>query len=134
MPNPPKLLLDYYEKLIPLAKLRDPFFLKDIFVYFLMSIVGLFRPVPRPSIGRAKEFEVASKSTALACENLMLALVDQGLSSCPMEGYDEWRIKRVLGLNRHAHVVMTLGIGYAADNGIYTEQFRIPRELVIKEV
>ncbi|MCB0357893.1 MAG: nitroreductase family protein, partial [Bdellovibrionales bacterium] len=76
----------------------------------------------------------AAKSTDLACENLMLALVAQGLACCPMEGYDEKRIKKVLKLNRHCHVVMGIGIGYEAEQGIYTEQFRIPRELVIKEV
>ena len=34
-------------------------------------------------------FETVSKSTALACQNFMLALVAEGFDSCPMEGFDE---------------------------------------------
>ena len=132
--KPPQLLLDYYKKLIPLAYIRDPFFIKDTLSFIATSIIGLFRPTPRSGFGNAGKFEMVSKSTALGCENLMLALVAQGLACCPMEGFDEARVKKVLKLNRHCHVVMGIGIGYAADDGIYGEQFRIPRELTIKEV
>ena len=130
----PKILREYYEKLIPLAYWSDPFWIKDILSFVVTTTIGFFRPVPRVQIGRAGKFEVAVKSTALACENLMLALVDQGLSCCPMEGFDEWRIKKILKLNRHCRVVMGIGIGYAAEDGLYSEQFRIQKDLVIKEV
>lgn len=132
--SPPKVLRDYYEKLIPIAFIRDPFYIKDIILFLITNIIGWFRPVPRIYLGRARQFEVAAKSTALACENLMLALVAQGLSCCPMEGFDERRVKSILKLNRHCHVAMGIGIGYAADNGIYSEQFRIPKDLVVKEI
>ncbi|MCB0420365.1 MAG: nitroreductase family protein [Bdellovibrionales bacterium] len=132
--SPPKVLVNYYKKLIPLAYMRDPFFIKDTLAYLMTTLIGWFRPTPRVSFGTARAFETASKSTALACENLMLALVAQGLSCCPMEGFDEVRVKKVLKLNRHSHVVMGIGIGYAAEDGIYSSQFRIPRELVVKEV
>ncbi len=132
--HPPKILRDYYQTLIPLAYFRDPFFIKDVIFYVATTIVGLFRPVPRSHLGKARHFEVATKTTALACENLMLALVAQGLACCPMEGFDEVRVKKILKLNRHCHVVMGIGIGYPAPNGLYGSQFRIPRDLVIKRV
>ena len=130
----PKLVDDYYNKLIPIAYLRDPFFIKDLMVWLVTNLIGFFRPIPRSSLGSARQFENVTKTTALACENLMLALTAQGLGSCPMEGFDEVRVKKILGLNRHSHVVMGIGIGYPAVNGIYGEQFRVPKDWVVKKV
>ena len=64
----------------------------------------------------------------------MLALVAEGFDSCPMEGFDEKRIKRILNLNWQSSVVMIFGIGEAAENGVYSERFRIDDDLVIKEI
>ena len=64
----------------------------------------------------------------------MLALVAEGFDSCPMEGFDEKRIKKILKLNWQCHVVMIFGIGQAEKNGIYGERFRINDDLVIKEI
>jgi nitroreductase len=132
--NPPKILRDYYEKLIPLAYWRDPFFIKDLISVIFTTAVGFFRPIPRAHFGVSAQFEGATKSTALACENLMLALTAQGLASCPMEGFDEVRIKKILKLNRFSHIVMGIGIGHASAEGIYTEQFRLPLSDVLFKV
>ena len=64
----------------------------------------------------------------------MLALVAQGFDSCPMEGFDEKRVKKILKLGWKTHVVMVLGVGKANPAGIYGERFRIDNSLVIKEV
>ena len=64
-----------------------------------------FRPVPRGPIYRHDVFEIVTKTTALACQNLMMALVAQGYDSCPMEGFDQKRVKKILKLNRNAHVI-----------------------------
>lgn len=76
----------------------------------------------------------ATKSTALAAENLMLAFCAHGFDSCPMEGFDPVAMHEILGLNKHQHIVMMLGAGERADNGIYHEQFRFERERFIKEL
>ena len=79
-------------------------------------------------------FETVTKTTALACQNFMMSLVAEGFDSCPMEGFDEKRIKKILKLNWACHVVMIFGIGKADKNGIYGERFRINDDLVIKEI
>jgi len=76
----------------------------------------------------------ATKSTALAAENLMLAFCAHGFDSCPMEGFDPAAMTKILSLNKHQHIVMMLGAGERADNGIYHPQFRFERERFIKEV
>lgn len=127
----------YYMKLIPYAYYHDRFgiygILKKIF-YLFFNIVGFFKPVIRGPIYKHELFETVSKTTALACQNFMLALVAEGFDSCPMEGFDEKRIKKILNLNWQCKVVMIFGIGEAAENGVYSERFRIDDDLVIKEI
>ena len=60
--------------------------LKNSFQYFTIYLA--FKPVLRSPIYKHELFEVVTKSTALACQNLMLGLAE-GFDSCPMEGFDE---------------------------------------------
>ena len=76
----------------------------------------------------------ATKSTCLACENLMLALRAYSYDSCPMEGFDGRMIKQTLNLPKDAYVTMVIGAGKRAKNGIYGERIRFERKNFIKEV
>ena len=125
----------YYNKLIPLAYAHDRIGLLGIMkkiMSFFIGVVGLFKPVPRGPIFRNDVFEIVTKTTALACQNFMMALVAQGYDSCPMEGFDQNRVKKILKLNSKSHIVMVLGVGKADPKGIYGERFRIDNDLVIK--
>ena len=125
----------YYCQLVPLSYVHDQFGIFGLIKYvlsFFVSIVGLFRPVPRGPIFRHDVFEIVTKTTALACQNFMMALVAMGYDSCPMEGFDHKRVKKILKLNYSAHIVMILGVGKADPKGIYGERFRIDEKLVIK--
>ena len=66
----------------------------------------------------------AVKSSALACENLMLALRAFGYDSCPIEFHDSSRIKRLLGLPSDAIITMVFLLGKRAANGVYGERLR----------
>mgnify|MGYP001407271027 FL=1 len=74
----------------------------------------------------------AHKTTALACENLMLALRAYGYDSCPMEGMDSKRIRKMLNLPRSAEVSMVISAGKRADNGVYGKRFRLDSDNFIK--
>jgi nitroreductase len=127
----------YYHQVIPFAYANDRFGILGVIrriIYIFLNIYGYFRPIPRAPIFKHQLFETVSKSTALACQNFMMALVAEGFQSCPMEGFDEKRIKKILKLNWQSHVVMIFGIGEAEENGTYGERFRIDEDLVIKEV
>ena len=76
----------------------------------------------------------AVKTTALACENLMLALRAAGYDSCPMEGFDERRIRKLLDLPKDAVVVMVIGAGKRAPGGVYGPRIRFERERFIHAV
>ena len=131
------LVKKYYQQIIPFAYSHDRFGILGIIkriIYIFLNIVGYFKPIPRGPIYKHQLFETVSKTTALACQNFMMALVAEGFDSCPMEGFDEKRIKRILQLNWQCHVVMIFGIGQAEKNGSYGDRFRIDDDLVIKEV
>ena len=125
----------YYNREIPLFYRHDRFGILGIIkkiISIFMNLVGLFKPIPRGPLFRHDIFEIVTKTTALACQNFMMALVAQGYDSCPMEGFDLNRVKKILKLNSKSHVVMVLGVGKADPKGIYGDRFRIDDDLVIK--
>ena len=128
---------NYYNKLIPFVYYHDRFGISGLLkriIFIFINIIGFFKPVPRGPIYKHDLFETVSKTTALACQNFMMSLVAEGFDSCPMEGFDEKKIKKILKLNWSCHVVMIFGIGKADKKGIYAKRFRINEELVIKEL
>ena len=76
----------------------------------------------------------ASKTTALACENLVLALRAHGFDSCMMEGFDEPLVRKTLGLNDQQYPIMVIGAGERAEDGVFFPQYRFERNLFIQEV
>lgn len=124
-------LMAYYGKLMPLLyswRILAPF------KWLAYNCLGLFRPTPRNPWSSRDIQETCVKSAALACENFMLAISASGFDSCPMEGFDEFRVKRILGLGWRARVVMVISVGERDPRGVWGDQFRIPRELVVKEI
>lgn len=127
----PEQVLKYYDKLMPLVyglQLFAPF------KWVAMNVAGLFRPTPRTPWSLQGRAEVCIKSCALACENFMLAITAQGYDSCPMEGFDEVRVKSLLGLPYTARVVMVMSAGKRSPGGIWGERIRLPREWAVKIV
>jgi nitroreductase len=126
-----KSVMAYYSKVVPLAYTQGPFgafgFLKKIAV----TVMGFFRPVPRQPTSRADMRVWAVKSTALACENIMLGFSAQGYDSCPMEGYDSSRVKKILNLGSDSEVVMIISAGKRDPRGVYGPRIRMPSEQFI---
>jgi nitroreductase len=129
--NSPQAVLNYYEKLIPSLygyKILAP--LK----WLMMNIGGLFKAMPRHPWSSRDLQEVAVKSMALACENFMLAVKAQGFDTCPMEGFDEARVKKLLSLKCQDKVTMVISVGKASEKGIWGEQFRLPKDWFVFKV
>ncbi len=132
--NVPASAIAYYQKLVPFVYSQG--FL-NVFGYskkVIMSVTGLFRPVPREPTSRADMRVWAAKSTALACQNIMMGFSSHGFDTCPMEGYDSSRVKKILGLGRESEIVMAIGVGKRAKNGVYGPRIRMPKEQFIKVV
>lgn len=132
--NVPESALQYYRKLVPLAYNQGPLNLLGPIKKLLFNLLALRKPMPRGPAGKADMRVWAHKSTALACENLMLALRAFGFDSCPMEGIDPTRIRKLLKLPRTAEVSMVISAGKRAENGIYGKQIRFDKSLFVFEV
>lgn len=130
-PNARKDVISYYTVLMPILyswRILAP--LK----WLVFNIAGLMKPVVRKPWSSRDIEEVAIKSTALACENFMLAISAQGYDTCPMEGFDERRVKKALKLSCRARVVMIVSVGKRAPEGLAGERFRLPKEMIIKKI
>lgn len=133
-PKSPIAVLEYYKKLAPFIYNQGPFGIYAPFKKLLFTLMGFFRVVPRGPFGVSGMREWAHKSTALACENLMLSFRAAGYDSCPMEGFDEWKVKKLLNLPSDAFVTMVVSAGKRKPGGIYGPQLRFPSEQFIKIV
>lgn len=76
----------------------------------------------------------AAKTTALACENFVLALRAYGFDSCMMEGFDEPMLRQILNLNDQQYPVMVIAAGERAKDGVFFPQYRFDRDLFIEKV
>ena len=99
-----------------------------------MSVVGIFRPIPRQPKSIADMRVWANKSVALACENIMLGFSAFGFDTCPMEGFDSVRVKKVLELGSESDICMVISAGKRAKNGIYGPRIRFPKAQFVKVV
>ena len=119
-----KNAINYYKLLIPTLYgnfLRITGFLK----YINVSIIGFFRPMYR-EVTSSDLRVVVHKSAALAAQNFMLSMSSSGYDTCPMEGFDSVRVKKILNLSSSAEINMIIGCGIRSEKGVYSEQFRVP--------
>ena len=127
-----KVSRNYYGKLIPFAY-SDFLGIFGFLKYLMILVIGLFKPIFR-EVRNSDMRIVAHKTCALAAENFMLSMAAQGYDTCPMEGSDTWRVKKVLNLPRGAEINMIVSCGIRKPEGVYGERFRIPFEEVYKEI
>ncbi|MBN2159141.1 MAG: nitroreductase family protein [Spirochaetes bacterium] len=133
-PGVPKSVLDYYGRLVPLAYAQGPLGILGLVKRVVYFIVGMSRPTLREPVTRAHLRTWAVKTTALAAENIMLSFRAYGFDTCPMEGYDSKRIRKILGLQRDAVVVMVIAAGKRTRGGIYGPRIRYDSNRFIKTV
>lgn len=130
----PTQVIQYYQKLIPFVYTSGLFNFFAPLKWLTFNITGLFKPMMRTPVTNRDLQEVAIKSAALACENFVLSITNLGGATCMMEGFDECRVKKVLGLNGSIRVVMVIAVGYEGERGTWGPQFRLPIEEVIHSV
>lgn len=130
----PRSAVAYYKKIVPLVYNQGIFNLIGLVKKLIIPIIGLKQPIPREPVSKSDMRVWAHKTTALACENLMLALRAYGYDSCPMEGMDSKKIKKMLDLPKKAEISMVISAGKRADNGVYGKRFRLNSDNFIKIV
>jgi len=78
----------------------------------IFRLLNLRMVIGMPPLSRHDLLKWATKSTSLACQNLMIATEALGMNTCPMEGFDGRRLSQYLSLSGWRHeIVMVIAIG-----------------------
>ncbi|MBP1677239.1 MAG: putative nitroreductase [Bacteroidetes bacterium] len=123
----------YYGKMMPFLYGRF-FGLLGLFRKILTESVSLFRPM-FTNTSESDQRIVVHKSCALAAQTFMIAMANEGYDTCPLEGFDSKRVKKLLKLPHGAEINMVISCGIRNGNkGIWGERFRVPFEEVYKSL
>jgi nitroreductase len=121
------------------VRLGKWFFLQGWFGIFgllkmaVLRTLHLWRVCGAIPAGRKGMFHWATKSAALACQNLMIATEAMGFNTCPMEGFDDLRLGKFLGLSRRREqILMVIAIGKKSSAYIDSPQWRRPLDATVK--
>lgn len=128
-----KSTMNYYSKVMPLLYLNDIFGFMTLIRKSISFFMGLRKPFFRTG-GSANQRISVHKSCALAAQTFMLSIAAEGFHTCPMEGFDEKRVKQYLKLPGNAEINMIIAIGLGTPKGVWGERHRLPfEEVVIKK-
>lgn len=130
----PAAAKSYYKKIVPFVYSMGPLGIFGLLKRILFFFRGLSTPIIREPVTGADLKLWAVKTAALGAQNLMLSLRAYGFDSCPMEGYDSKRIKKILRLPDDAVIVMVVAAGRRGKGGIYGERIRFDSMRFIKKV
>ena len=125
--------LKYYNGLIPFIYSRF-FFLLGGFRKLLAGAISLFRPMVT-NVSESDMRVVVHKTCGLAAQTFMIAMANEGYDTCPLEGFDSRRVKKILKLPHSAEINMVIPCGIRkGTRGIWGERFRVPFEEVYKHI
>lgn len=115
----------YYGKLMPFLYARF-FGILGLFRVLLANVIGLFRPIVR-EVSECDMRITVNKSCALAAQTFMIAMANEKYDTCPLEGFDSKRIKKLLKLPSGAGINMVIPCGIRnGEKGIWGERCRLP--------
>jgi nitroreductase len=123
----------YYNVAIPFLYARF-FGLLGLFRKLLSLSVTIFRPMFIETL-ESEQRAVLHKSCALAAQTFMIAMAEEGYDTCPVEGFDSIRVRKLLKLPCAAEINMIVSCGYRDGNkGIWGERFRVPFDEVYRNI
>ncbi len=122
----------YYGKVIPFLYSRCLGIL-GIIRKALVNIVGLFRATPY-QVSESDVRVVVHKTCALAAQTFMLAMANESYDTCPMEGFDSRKVKRILNLPLGAEINMVVSCGIREERGVWGDRMRVPFDDVYRTI
>ena len=122
----------YYGKIMPFLYVRF-FGVFGIIRKIIVNIVGLFRPIVY-QVSENDMRVVVHKTCALAAQTFMLAMANEKYDTCPMEGVDSKKVKKILKLPYGAEINMVVSCGIRDEHGVWGDRMRIPFDEVYKKI
>lgn len=111
----------------------DFLFIFSLLKKLYVTLKGINSPMVREVTSIDKKVTI-HKSVGLAAQTFMLSIRAEGYDTCPMEGMDSKRIKKMLGLTKHAEVNMVISVGKRTEDGIFYPRIRYPYNDVVTEI
>jgi nitroreductase len=109
-----------------------PFGIFAAIKWALFRLLNLRMVIGMPPLFQQDLFKWATKSTSLACQNLMIAAEALGMNTCPMEGFDNRRLSQYLDLSdRHHEIVMVIALGKKSSDYNEPPQWRRPLDATV---
>src|SRR5216683_3200369 len=109
-----------------------PFGIFAAIKWALFRLLNLRMVIGLPPLFQQDLFKWATKSTSLACQNLMIAAEALGMNTCPMEGFDNRRLSRYLDLSdRHHEIVMVIALGKKSSDYNEPPQWQRPLDATV---
>jgi nitroreductase len=122
----------YYGKVIPFLYTRFLGIL-GIVRKIIVNIVGLFRAIVY-QVSENDVRVVVHKTCALAAQTFMLAMANEHYDTCPMEGFDSRKVKKILNLPFGAEINMIVSCGIREEQGVWGDRMRIPFNEVYQQI
>lgn len=119
-----KRIWTYYSKIMPFLYSRM-FGMIGFLRKALVQVVGLSRPIVR-QVSEADVRVTVHQSCGMVAQTFMMAMSEQGYDTCPIGGFDSWRVKKILGLPYKAEIGMIVSCGIRDEKGVWGDRFRVP--------
>jgi nitroreductase len=122
----------YYGKVMPFLYMRC-FGVLGMLRKMIVFLIGIFRPIVY-QVSENDVRVVVHKTCALAAQTFMLAMANEKYDTCPMEGFDSIKVKRILKLPYGAEINMIISCGIRDDKGVWGDRMRIPFDEVYQHI
>lgn len=122
----------YYGKVMPFLYSRFLGIL-GTFRKVLVNLIGLFRAITY-QVSENDVRVVVHKTCALAAQTFMLAMSNENYDTCPLEGFDSRKVKRILNLPMGAEINMVVTCGIREERGVWGDRMRVPFDDVYRKI
>jgi len=99
----------------------------------IVNIIGIFRTITY-QVSENDMRVVVHKTCALAAQTFMLAMANESYDTCPMEGLNSRKVKRILKLPYGAQINMVVSCGIRDEKGVWGDRMRIPFNEVYQRI
>lgn len=118
----------YYSKIMPFLYSRM-FGLIGFFRKALAQVIGFSRPIVR-QVSEADVRVTVHQSCGMVAQTFIMAMSEQGYDTCPIGGFDSWRVKKILSLPYKSEIGMIVSCGIRDEKGVWGDRFRVPFEKI----
>lgn len=122
----------YYGKIMPFLYMRF-FGVFGAVRKIVVNIIGVFRPIVY-QVSENDMRVVVHKTCALAAQTFMLAMANEHYDTCPMEGFDSRKVKKILKLPHGAEINMIISCGIREEQGVWGDIVRIPFNEIYRKI